>query len=272
MLKNKIVDNIRNMQLKIYQVDAFTNSLFKGNPAAVVILEKEISEELMQNIALENNLSETAFVYINKSPIKIRWFSPIAEVDLCGHATLASAKALFEYYMPNEQKIVFCSKSGELIVTKNKNFLTLNFPSDTLKKVDNVDVINEAAHTNSDKIYMGRDDYLVIIDTEEELRELTPNFDKVSKLDARGLIISAPGNEVDFVSRCFFPRLGINEDPVTGSAHTLLMPYWSNRLGKDSLTANQVSQRGGTLHCELKDDRSLISGDAVIFLTGTIVA
>ena len=260
------------MQLKVYQVDAFAGSLFKGNPAAIVILEKDIPDELMQNIAFENNLSETAYVYINKSPIEIRWFSPTAEVDLCGHATLASAKILFEYYLLNEKQIVFDSKSGELIVTKNGNLLTLNFPSDTFKRVDNFDAVNEAALTNSEEIYKGRDDYLVILNSEEELRNLTPNYSKVSKLDARGLIISAPGNEVDFVSRCFFPQLGVNEDPVTGSAHTLLMPYWSNRLSKNTLIANQISQRGGILHCEFKGDRTLISGEAIIFLTGTIEA
>ena len=138
--------------------------------------------------------------------------------------------------------------------------------------MDNLDAVNEAALTNSDEIYKGRDDYLVILNSEEELRNLTPNYSKVSKLDARGLIISAPGNEVDFVSRCFFPQLGVNEDPVTGSAHTLLMPYWSNRLSKNTLIANQISQRGGILHCEFKGDRTLISGEAIIFLTGTIEA
>jgi len=260
------------MQLKAFQVDAFTNSLFKGNPAAVVILENEISDELMQNIAFENNLSETAYILINKSPIEIRWFSPTAEVDLCGHATLASAKILFKHYLPDEKKIIFDSKSGELIVTQSGNLLTLDFPSDTLKQVDMSDEINQAANTCSQEVYKGRDDYLVILESEEELKRLTPNFKKVSKLDARGLIVSAPSNTVDFVSRCFFPQLGVNEDPVTGSAHTLLMPYWSNRLGRNKLSANQVSQRGGVLHCEYKGARTLISGEAIIFLTGVIEA
>ena len=260
------------MQLKVFQVDAFTSSLFKGNPAAVVILEKEIPNELMQNIAFENNLSETAYILINKSPIGIRWFSPTAEVDLCGHATLASAKILFEHYLPHEKKIIFDSNSGELIVTQNGNLLTLDFPSDTFKKVDNNDEINKAANTCSEEIYKGKDDYLVILESEEELKRLTPNFQQVSKLNARGLIVSAPSNTVDFVSRCFFPQLGVNEDPVTGSAHTLLMPYWSNRLGSNKLTANQVSQRGGALHCEYKGARTLISGEAVVFLTGVIEA
>ena len=260
------------MQLKVFQVDAFTSSLFKGNPAAVVILEKEIPNELMQNIAFENNLSETAYILINKSPIEIRWFSPTAEVDLCGHATLASAKILFEHYLPHEKKIIFDSNSGELIVTQNGNLLTLDFPSDTFKKVDNNDEINQAANTCSEEIYKGKDDYLVILESEEELKRLTPDFEEVSKLNARGLIVSAPSNTVDFVSRCFFPQLGVNEDPVTGSAHTLLMPYWSNRLGSNKLTANQVSQRGGALHCEYKGARTLISGEAVVFLTGVIEA
>ena len=260
------------MQLKVFQVDAFTSSLFKGNPAAVVILEKEIPYELMQNIAFENNLSETAYILINKSPIEIRWFSPTAEVDLCGHATLASAKILFEHYLPHEKKIIFDSNSGELIVTQNGNLLTLDFPSDTFIKVDNNDEINQAANTCSEEIYKGKDDYLVILESEEELKRLTPDFEEVSKLNARGLIVSAPSNTVDFVSRCFFPQLGVNEDPVTGSAHTLLMPYWSNRLGSNKLTANQVSQRGGALHCEYKGARTLISGEAVVFLTGVIEA
>ena len=260
------------MQLKVFQVDAFTSSLFKGNPAAVVILEKEIPNELMQNIAFENNLSETAYILINKSPIEIRWFSPTAEVDLCGHATLASAKILFEHYLSHEKKIIFDSNSGELTVTQSGNLLTLDFPSDTFKKVDNNDEINQAANTYSEEIYKGKDDYLVILESEEELKRLTPDFEKVSKLNARGLIVSAPSNTVDFVSRCFFPQLGVNEDPVTGSAHTLLMPYWSNRLGSNKLTANQVSQRGGALHCEYKGARTLISGEAVVFLTGVIEA
>jgi len=260
------------MQLKAFQVDAFTGSLFKGNPAAVVILEEEISDELMQNIAFENNLSETAYILINKTPIEIRWFSPTAEVDLCGHATLASAKILFKHYLPDEKKIIFDSKSGELIVTQSGNLLTLDFPSDTFKQVDTSDEINQAANTCSQEVYKGRDDYLVILESEEELKSLTPNFKKISKLDARGLIVSAPSNTVDFVSRCFFPQLGVNEDPVTGSAHTLLMPYWSNRLGRNKLSANQVSQRGGVLHCEYKGARTLISGEAIIFLNGVIEA
>jgi len=226
----------------------------------------------MQNIAFENNLSETAYILINKSPIEIRWFSPTAEVDLCGHATLASAKILFEHYLPHEKRIIFDSNSGELIVTQSGNLLTLDFPSDTFKKVDNNDEINQAANTYSEEIYKGKDDYLVILESEEELKRLTPNFQQVSKLNARGLIVSAPSNTVDFVSRCFFPQLGVNEDPVTGSAHTLLMPYWSNRLGSNKLTANQVSQRGGALHCEYKGARTLISGEAIVFLTGVIEA
>lgn len=258
------------MQLKVYQADAFTDSLFSGNPAAVVILEKEIPEELMQNIASENNLSETAYILINKSPIEIRWFSPTAEVDLCGHATLASAKILFEHYLLNEKQIVFNSKSGELIVTKNENLLTLNFPSDTYIRVDHIDDINEAANTNSDEVYRGKDDYLIILESEEELKKLAPDFKKIAKLDARGLIISAPSIKTDFVSRCFFPQLGVNEDPVTGSAHTLLMPYWSQRLNKKKLTAYQASERGGILYCEYKLNRTLISGKSVIFLTGMI--
>ena len=260
------------MQLKVFQVDAFTSSLFKGNPAAVVILENEIPDELMQNIAFENNLSETAYILINKSPIEIRWFSPTAEVDLCGHATLASAKILFKHYLPNEKQIIFNSKSGELIVTQSDSLITLNFPSDTFEKVDNNDEVNQAANTCSKEIYKGRDDYLVILESEAELKKLTPNFQQISELDARGLIVSAPGNTVDFVSRCFFPQLGVNEDPVTGSAHTLLMPYWSNRLGKNKLTANQVSQRGGVLYCEYEGTRTLISGKAIVFLTGMIEA
>ena len=260
------------MQLKVFQVDAFASSLFKGNPAAVVILENEIPDELMQNIAFENNLSETAYILINKSPIEIRWFSPTAEVDLCGHATLASAKILFKHYLPNEKQIIFDSKSGELIVTQSDSLITLNFPSDTFEKVDNNDEVNQAANTCSKEIYKGRDDYLVILESEAELKTLIPNFQQVSELDARGLIVSAPGNTVDFVSRCFFPQLGVNEDPVTGSAHTLLMPYWSNRLRKNKLTANQVSQRGGVLYCEYEGTRTLISGEAIVFLAGMIEA
>ena len=259
------------MKLKMYQVDAFANKLFSGNPAAVVILESPLKDDVMQLIAAENNLSETAFVSINESRFSIRWFTPSIEVDLCGHATLASARILFEYYPTLAGKeINFDSKSGNLKVTKDGRGLCLNFPADYPIEVESNSLFFEILGIEPLKLLRGKDDYLAVFSNQQQVEEIQPKFSLLKKLDARGLVTSAPGDEVDFVSRCFYPEAGIEEDPVTGSAHTMLTPYWATQLNKNELDAHQLSKRGGKLNCSLANERVLISGDSVIYFEGTI--
>ena len=259
------------MKLKMYQVDAFANKLFSGNPAAVVILESPLKDEVMQSIAAENNLSETAFVSIHESPVLIRWFTPSIEVDLCGHATLASARILFDCY-PHiaGEEINFHSKSGVLKITKIDDGLCLNFPADQPVETEIDSLFIEILGIEPLKLLRGKDDYLAVFENQKQIKNMQPNFSLLKKLDARGLVISAPGDEVDFVSRCFYPEAGIEEDPVTGSAHTMLTPYWANQLRKDELEAHQLSKRGGKLNCRLENDRVYISGSSVIYFEGTI--
>ena len=259
------------MQLKMYQVDAFTTKLFSGNPAAVVILESPISDRVMQSIASENNLSETAFISINESPILIRWFTPSIEVNLCGHATLASARILFEHYpdlVGNE--INFYSKSGSLKVTKNEETLSLNFPVDWPTLLEPDPFFLEILGNEPIELLRGKDDYLAIFKNQNQIEKMQPNFQLLSEINSRGIVISAPGDNVDFVSRCFYPEVGIEEDPVTGSAHTMLTPYWANQLKKEDLEAHQLSKRGGKLNCRLANDRVFISGSSVIYFDGII--
>lgn len=259
------------MKLKMYQVDAFTSRLFSGNPAAVVILESTIEESIMQSISSENNLSETAFIEINNNPITIRWFTPSIEVDLCGHATLAGARILFDYYADKfDTEIIFNSNSGILKVTKNNDELCLNFPVDKPQEVKKSKIFTEILGMEPINLLKGRDDYLAIFNKQNHIEEIEPNFSLLSRLNARGIVISALGNEVDFVSRCFFPEVGIEEDPVTGSAHTMLTPYWANKLQKNKLKALQLSKRGGELNCRLSKDRVYISGKSVIYFDGII--
>ena len=259
------------MKLKMYQVDAFADKLFAGNPAAVVILESPMKDHEMQSIAFENNLSETAFVSIHESPIYIRWFTPSIEVDLCGHATLASARILFEHYPELAgEEINFDSKSGILKVTKNKDALCLNFPVDKPVLLDSDPLFEEILGIEPLQLLKGKDDYLAIFENQKQIEHIKPNFVLLSKLNSRGLVISAPGDQVDFVSRCFYPEAGIEEDPVTGSAHTMLIPYWAKELSKNQLEANQLSKRGGKLNCILADNRVLISGKSVIYFDGII--
>lgn len=258
-------------KIKIYQIDAFSDKKFHGNPAAVCVLDEWLTEDLMQNIAAENNLAETAFVVKKNDDYEIRWFTPAVEVDLCGHATLASAHVLFNYYMHPTKQIVFQSrKRGQLSVDKQNDSLTLNFPADTTKKVDLPEGMIKALGKTPNETYQGLTDYLLIYSNQEEIEKLTPDFSMLVKVDARGIIVSAPGKITDFVSRFFAPRVGINEDPVTGSAHTTLTPFWSKRLGKKILTARQLSKRQGDLICEFHDDRVKISGKAVTYLIGEI--
>ena len=259
------------MEIKTYTVDAFTEDLFGGNPAAVCLLDHWIADELMQNIALENNLSETAFLVKKDDLYEIRWFTPTMEVDLCGHATLASAFVLFEFYKVNENQINFFSqRSGELKVFKESSKLFLDFPTDKLNKVDSFTEIENGIGITPIEVYKGKTDYIAILETEEDIRKIKPNLSEISKLNARGLIVTAKGNNVDFVSRFFAPQSGVNEDPVTGSAHTSLTPIWSKKLERKELNALQLSKRGGTLICRNETERTYIGGQARLYLEGII--
>ena len=259
------------MAQKIYQVDAFTDKIFSGNPAAVCPLEEWLSDELMQKIALENNLAETAFYVKQDDQVHIRWFTPAIEVDLCGHATMATAFVIFNFENFTDETIRFYSpRSGPLTVTRNDNMLTLNFPTDEYHEVEISQEIRDCFNLLPTQVYKGKTDYLLIFNTEEDILKIDPALDAIAKLEARGVIISAPGNEVDFVSRFFAPQSGVNEDPVTGSAHTTLIPYWAKRLNKTELTAIQRSARTGYLKCRYLNQRVDISGQARLYLQGEI--
>ena len=223
--------------IDIFQVDAFTKSIFKGNPAAVCPVLEWPSDALMQWIATENNVSETAFVLLDSNPLEIRWFSPTVEVDLCGHATLATARILFdEYLRATEKTIIFQYKGGVIRASLAGDLVHLDFPSDEPVSVKDISLLNNVLEYKPDSLFKGKDDYLAVYGNIEPVLKAKPNLANLKKLKARGLIISAPGEDTDIVSRCFYPRIGVDEDPVTGSAHTLLTPYWSQRLGTVSYT------------------------------------
>jgi len=258
------------MKLPVFQVDAFAEELFQGNPAAVVPLTEWLSDETMQAIALENNLSETAFFVPTQAGFEIRWFTPKAEVDLCGHATLATAYVIFNEAAYPRNTISFGSRSGELTVSKKGDLLELNFPVDEIRPIEEPTSLTQALGKKPSACYMGKTDFLMIYETEKDIEQLKPDFGTLAQTGARGIIATAPGNEVDFVSRFFAPGVGIDEDPVTGSAHTTLMPYWTEKLGKTDLSARQISARGGQLQCSLQGDRVLIAGKAKTYLRGEI--
>lgn len=258
-------------KIKIYQVDAFADRLFSGNPAAVCILEDWISNELMQSVAAENNLAETAFVVQRDKQYEIRWFTPAIEVDLCGHATLATAYVLFNCLGHKKQELIFYSpRSGELKVFQQNGILFLDFPADTIKSDNNILQIRECIGVQPTEVYKGKTDYIAVVNNESDVQNLDPDFKEISKLQARGLIVTAKGEQVDFVSRFFAPQSGIDEDPVTGSAHTSLIPLWSKKLGKMEMIAKQLSKRGGKLVCVNKGERCLIGGNAKLYMTGEI--
>lgn len=259
------------MKQKIYQVDAFTDKVFSGNPAAVCPLEKWLSDDIMQKIAMENNLAETAFCVKDRDRYIIRWFTPAVEVDLCGHATLATAYVLFNILNHPGDSIYFESpRSGKLTVTRNKDLLTLNFPTDTIEKIELSDDISAGFSIKPVAAYKGKSDYMLIYGNESQVRTLIPDFRLIAKLGDRGVIVTAKGDKCDFVSRFFAPQAGINEDPVTGSAHTTLTPYWAGVLKKNVLSAMQVSKRGGHLTCRYLNDRVEISGNCRLYLTGEL--
>jgi len=257
------------MKFTIYQVDAFTSELFGGNPAAVIPLEEWLDDAVMQNIALENNLSETAFIVKENDNYHIRWMTPTVEVPLCGHATLASSFVMFNILEPSLEKIVFNSKSGELIVTRDNDMISLDFPANKPEPVEfNRKLID--AIPQEPKELLRNDAHVAVYGDEKTIRQISPDLRVILTEAPGGLIVTAPGDDVDFVSRYFVPSSGIDEDPVTGYAHTVLTPYWSEKLRKDKLHANQVSQRGGDLYVEDLKGRVKISGRAVLYLKGEI--
>lgn len=260
------------LEIPMYQVDAFTSRPFGGNPAAVCILDREIPATVLQNIAAENNLAETAYLWKkDEKQYHIRWFTPTIEVDLCGHATIASAFTLFDILHEKGTTIQFDSKSGPLYVSRSEDgLLTLDFPIDSINNSETPKGLSEAIGAEIIDCKKGKSDFLVRVQSETILKNLLPDMSQIKKLPSRGLIVTAKGDEVDFVSRCFFPQSGINEDPVTGSAHTTLAPYWSSLLGKKEFIAKQISNRGGELQIQLKGERVLIGGYAVKFLEGKI--
>lgn len=254
----------------VYIVDAFTDTLFSGNPAAVCPLDEWLPTELMQIIAFEHNLAETVFIVKEADNYRIRWFTPSTEVPLCGHATLASAHVLFNHLGYSGNEITFDSMSGLLTVTKNENGLTMNFPVNIMQPVPIDEHANRCFSKPPVEVLQGIMDYMFVYDKQEDIENMIPNLSEIADYDARGIIITAPGDEVDMVSRFFAPQSGIDEDPVTGSAHTSLTPYWAEKLGKNKLSALQLSERGGKLFCELTGDRVLISGQAVTYMIGDI--
>jgi len=260
------------MQLSLYQLDAFTDKVFGGNPAAVVPLTSWLPDETMQAIAAENNLAETAFYVPTEAGFHIRWFTPTVEVDLCGHATLASAYVLFFLENYAHDEINFDSRSGILNVRKEGDWLVLNFPADSIHKqlLSPPALLEALGEISPVEILRGKTDFMAVLESEEQVRTLQPDIIVLSTLPVRGIIITAPGDSVDFVSRFFAPQSGIAEDPVTGSAHTTLIPYWADKLGKTEMEALQVSARGGVLKTKLIGDRVEIAGQVKLYLRGTI--
>ena len=257
------------MNISLYQVDAFTDRVFGGNPAAVCPLESWLETGLMQDIAKENNLSETAFYVPKNGDFEIRWFTPRIEIDLAGHPTLATAHVIFNHTPYDRETITFHSKSGPLTVRREKDMMVMNFPSRPPEPAGAPELLLEGLEVEPLEVLKSRD-YLVLYRSEKEVRSIRPKFDKLAEVDALGIIITSEGDHSDFVSRFFAPQAGINEDPVTGSAHATLIPFWAKRLNKNSLHAFQVSERQGELFCGYQGDRVSIGGRAVTFLRGTI--
>jgi len=258
------------MDIRIYQIDAFTPELFRGNPAAVCPLETWLPDDLMQKIAMENNLAETAFYVRTEDRFRIRWFTPAVEVDLCGHATLAASHVIFHYDLYPGSTIELDSRSGILTVRRDGALLILNFPADPVHEVDPPAGMIEALGARPIEVYRGKTDYLAVFGSQKEIEAMAPDFRKLAGIEARGVIVTALGTESDFVSRFFGPRVGIDEDPVTGSAHTTLAPFWAGRLGKNELKAIQLSKRRGWLTVRSAGDRVEIAGKAQVYLEGYI--
>ncbi|MFF2290990.1 PhzF family phenazine biosynthesis protein [Peribacillus butanolivorans] len=251
--------------MKYYVVDAFAEKVFEGNPAGVCIMEEWLSDDTMQKIATENNLSETAFAVKEGESYRLRWFTPADEIELCGHATLATAYVIANYYENNVEEIKFQTMSGELVVLKKDELYEMDFPSRMPEEFPLTDQIVEALGVKPIETYLGRD-LMLVLEKEEDVQNASPDFSMLEKLpDGLGVSITAKSNKYDFVSRSFFPKLKVNEDPVCGSAHCNFIPYWAKRLGKNEMVARQLSKRGGTLYCKSSGDRVKISGSAVLY-------
>ena len=258
------------MQLKIYQLDAFTDQVFSGNPAAVVPLSEWLADDIMQKIAEENNLAETAFYVPQGDKFHIRWFTPTMEVDLCGHATLATSYSIFQYTDYPKSVIEFTSRSGILKVEKQGDLLILDFPMDIIQTVETPLALIEALGATPKETLKGLTDYMLIFETEAQIKAFKPDFKKMAEVECRGIIVTAKGSNCDFVSRFFGPQSGGDEDPVTGSAHTSLVPYWAKVLKKNEFKARQISARGGDLDCTLIGNRVKIAGKVAPYLIGEI--
>ena len=258
------------MTIPIYQVDAFTLGPFSGNPAAVCPLQTWLDADTMQRIAAENNLAETAFIVASDDGYDLRWFTPTVEVDLCGHATLAAAYVVLHHLQPDLDSVAFETISGKLTVTRDGERLSMNFPARAPTPVPVSEVLSDALGKVPAEVHLSRD-VLAVYDDEATVRALAPDQAKLAALEeGLGVIVTAKGDSVDFVSRFFGPKAGVPEDPVTGSAHCTLVPYWSERLGHSKLVAHQVSARGGELYCENQGERVIMSGRCTLFMTGSI--
>lgn len=257
------------MKIKQYQVDAFANRVFEGNPAAVCPLDAWLDDHILQSIAEENNLSETAFFVPTNEGFHLRWFTPVAEVDLCGHATLAAAHVIYKILAYPKQEVVFETRSGELIVERRGELLAMDFPALPPRPCFPPDSLIAGLGLQPIEI-LAANDYIAVFESEEAIRSLSPDLAKLSELDLRGVGVTARSQTVDFVSRFFAPKLGIPEDPVCGSLHCELTPYWSAKLGKTSLHARHLSKRGGDILCQMNSNRVILTGRAVIFMEGEI--
>jgi PhzF family phenazine biosynthesis protein len=259
------------VRIKLYQVDAFAESLFTGNPAAVCPLDEWYDDKILQQIAEENNLSETAYFVLHERPLHIRWFTPTTEVELCGHATLAAAHVLTTHLGYRDNPIQFQSASGPLqVIVEEMGLYTLDFPQENIREGNPKHPCMKLFGCHITEIWRGNTDYILLMESAEAVRTAEPRFQELAKADGRGYIITAQGDDVDYVSRCFFPQSGINEDPATGSSQTSLAPFWAGRLNKKKFTARQLSSRGAYFETEWLKDRVLITGKAVSYLEGHI--
>ena len=260
----------KKQSIPVFVVDAFASNPFEGNPAAICPLAEWLPDGLMQQIAMENNLSETAFTVPYEDAWQIRWFTPTVEVDLCGHATLAAAHVFYTMLGHTDPAIRFFSKSGWLTVYRSAEGLTLDFPADHATPVEMDEQIIRGLGIRPVSLWKGTYDYMAVLENEQQVRELRPDFSILASIKARGILVTARGEQIDFVSRCFFPPAGVNEDPVTGSAHCLLTPFWGHHLNRTRMDAVQLSDRKGYLRCEWKGDRVWMTGSARIYLKGEI--
>jgi len=255
--------------MKYFIVDAFTDELFKGNQAGICLLEQWPNEDIMQKIAFENNLSETAFIVKQEGHYGLRWFTPTVEVDLCGHATLAAAFVVFNFVNTTATAVKFETKSGPLAVQKLGDIYEMDFPSRRPSQVNLTPQMSQAIRVAAKEALLSRD-LILVLENEQQVIDLKPDFELIKQLDYFAVVVTAKGNDADFVSRFFTPRAGVPEDPVTGSAHCSLIPFWAERLGKSKMVAKQLSKRGGTLYCENSGTRVKIAGKAVLYLQGEI--